>query len=285
MLGENHVLGDPASDDDRIQFTLYAFLADGGPGQRTLIDLGPIGLEYLNNMFRQFDFFRELPGDPDAIVQPHGNVFDWLERLGIACDEINHVVFTHLHADHHGLIDGKDGGAITKFPNATIHVSGRGWQNNLSHRKEGQWNSYVDFAFSDFLLEASEQGRMIAADNAQIAPGISTIYLGGHSIGSQAVRIETQSGPAVVSSDDVYRFDILEKGVIARLHTTPQRLLAATTRLTDLVLDEGATLLPCHEPMLFEAYQQHDDAWIKVIKPVSTAAAAHFRDASKQSLI
>ena len=76
-VGENHLLGDPHSDDNRVELTLYSFLADGGPGRRVLVDLGPVGLPYLNEMFRRYHFFRNLPGDPDVIVQPKGNLFDW----------------------------------------------------------------------------------------------------------------------------------------------------------------------------------------------------------------
>lgn len=93
-LGRNHVLGDPHSDEDRVDFTLYAFLADGGPGRRALIDLGPVGLPYINWMFRRYGFFRDLPGAPDDVRQPHGNVFDWLSLLDIAPESIDHIVFT-----------------------------------------------------------------------------------------------------------------------------------------------------------------------------------------------
>jgi glyoxylase-like metal-dependent hydrolase (beta-lactamase superfamily II) len=273
LLGENHVLGDGYSDDDRIEFVLYAFLADGGPGRRVLIDLGPVGLEYLNEMFRHFDFFRRgVPGDPDAIVQPHGNVFDWLNRFKLKPDDINHVIFTHMHADHHGLTDGKDGGAVMRFPRAKVHVSRKGWQANLDRRVDGQWHSYVDFAFADYLLKEEQTGRVVFHDDCEILPGIDVFYLGGHAVCSQGIRIRTTHGPAVVASDEIYRYDLLERGVLARLYTTPRRLEEATNRLAKMS-GAGAVLLPCHEPLLARLYTVHGDDWLHVAEPIAQRAA------------
>ena len=283
MLGENHLLGDPYRDDDRVAFTLYAFLADGGPARRVLVDLGPVGLPYLNEMFRRYDFFRDLPGDPDAIVQPTGNVFDGLARLDLSPEDIDHIVLTHIHADHHGLIDATDAGGVLRFPNATVHVSKIGWQDNLAKRVDGRWNSYVDYAFSDFLQEGGRTGRVRFHDNDEVIPGIDVIYLGGHAVCSQAVRIRTALGPAIVTSDEVYTYDLLARGVIARLHTTPENLLAATDRLAELAL-AGAILLPCHDPVIARLYDEYGDDWLGQVKRISDEAARAYAAAPKQMI-
>lgn len=45
------------------------------------------------------------------------------------------------------------------------------------------------------------------------------------------MKVRTERGWAVIASDEVYRYDLLEKGVMARLYTTPGNLVAATDRL------------------------------------------------------
>jgi glyoxylase-like metal-dependent hydrolase (beta-lactamase superfamily II) len=279
-LGRDHVLGEAYSADDRIPFVCYAFLADGGSGQRVLIDLGPIGLDALNRMFKRYGFFRDLPGNPDQIRQPHGNIFDWLDRLGLRPGDIDHIVLTHLHADHHGYVEGADGGAIEKFPNARIHVSRIGWQKNIDARLNGAWNSYVDYALSDFLLEAGSRGRAVFHDDDEIIPGVEVIHLGGHSPCSQAVRIRTAAGSVIVTSDDVYHYSLLAGGILARLFTTPERLRAANDRLAALAA-EGAILLPCHEPLLFEKYQTLGEGWLEGLRSISDSAARDYRSAEK----
>jgi glyoxylase-like metal-dependent hydrolase (beta-lactamase superfamily II) len=282
-LGLDHVLGDEYSEDDRIDFALYVFFADGGPGRRALVDLGPGAGPYINNMFRRYGFFRELPGDPDDVRQPYGGIMEWLDRLGVRPTEIDHVFITHLHADHHGLTDATDGGLLLEMPNAKIHISGKGWKFHLDRRAQGQWNSYIDFAFADFLLEVESQGQLIAADDVESIPGIDVFHLGGHSPCSMAVRIQTNSGPAVVVGDVVYRYDLFEKGIIGRLCTTSEELLAANERLAK-VGQEGAIILPCHDPIIAESYMGCGDEWLEAIRPISERAVTGFASATKTLL-
>jgi glyoxylase-like metal-dependent hydrolase (beta-lactamase superfamily II) len=284
-IGKNHVLGDPYSDDERVAFTLYAFLADGGPGRRVLIDMGPIGLAYINAMFHRFRFFRDLPGDPDAIRQPHGNLFDWLKRLRLEPADIDHIVLTHMHADHHGLNGAKDGGAAMRFPRARLHVSRIGWQDNLNKRVDGRWHSYVDYAFSDYLLKGQRSGSVLFHDNDEVLPGMDLIHLGGHSVCSQVIRLRTDDAQVIIAGDEIYHYSLFAKGILARLHTTPQELLAASNRLADLAAGgEGATLVPCHDPALWEVYQKAGDAWLRRLARISGPAARGFKASPKKAL-
>lgn len=275
-LGEQHLLGPDYSDDDRVPFTIYSFIIECDEGGLVLVDLGPKTLDYANRMFRHYNILRET--GEDDIVQHYGNVFAHLERLGYEPADVTDIVFTHLHADHHGIDDATDAGACLDFPNATFHVSRIGWEDNLAHRRDGQWGSYVDFAFSDFLLEGGESGRVRFHDNAEIRNGIRTHYMGGHSVCNQAILVETGTGLAVMSGDDVYTWEFLEGGILPSLHTTPERLLDSTDYLTNLVDREGAILLPNHDPNLWRYYQDAGTNWLQVARIRSMQAAYHYRD-------
>lgn len=279
QLGEKHVLDDLHSDDHRMPFAMYAFYAERGD-RKVLIDLGPKTLEFTNDMFRRYGFFRE-EGDgckhPDDVVQPHGNVFDHLRRIGVAPQEITDLFFTHLHADHHGMDTPETAGALLDFPTATIRISAKGWQYNLDKRENGRWNSYLDHAFGDHLLERDRRGQLVARDDDEAAPGLRTVFLGGHAPCSQAIVVQTEAGPAVITSDDIYRYDLLAQAILARIHITPEALLAATERMVRLVETEDGLLLPVHDDTVWNLYQEHGARWLFAARDLTREAVAAYR--------
>jgi len=285
QIGKDHVLGKGYAPGERMPFVIYSFLVEGPQGETALVDLGPKSLDYVNGMFRQYGFFRDLGSDvpaakryPDDITQPDGNVLRQLARRKIAPESIGHVVFTHLHADHHGMHDARDGGVAEELPRAMLHVSQKGWQDNLAKRRDGRWNSYVDYAFSDFLLRREKQkiGPARFADNAQVMPGVWTVYLGGHSPCSQAVVIETAEGPAIITSDEIYLFQLLEENILPAIRTSEKNYRAAIQRLVKLARDEKGILIPLHDPIVWETYQKHGDRWLAAMRKHSDRAIAAY---------
>ena len=279
QLGKDHLLGPTHSANDRLPFVIYSFLVEGTNGQRALIDLGVKTVDYCNRMFVRYGLFRDLgpthpPAErfPDRITQPHGNVFDQLRAQQIAPSEIGHLVFSHLHADHHGMHEATDGGAAESFPKAMLHVSATGWKDNLGKRKDGRWNSYVDFAFADFLERSSQAGRVRFEDSATIFPGMRTLYLGGHSMCSQAVLLDTAAGLVIVASDDVYLYSLLEENNLPEIRTAPEKYRAALDRLVRLAMTEHGTVIAMHDPLVWETYQRAGKDWLPALKLVSDRA-------------
>jgi glyoxylase-like metal-dependent hydrolase (beta-lactamase superfamily II) len=273
-LGEDHLLGDVYSAEKRVPFAMYAFLLRCG--QRVvLVDLGPESVEFINDMFHRYGFFRPGPdraAGPDDTIQPQGNIFTHLQRLAIDPAQITDIVLTHLHADHHGMDWPDHPGALTRFPQARVHISARGWQANLDSRCDGRWNSYVDHVFSDHLAQRLEAGQACVADDAPIAPGLRTCYLGGHAPCSQAVLVETVAGTAIITSDEIYSWDLLARKIVARLHTSVEQYQHAVHLLVGLAEAGRSLLLPMHDPMLWELYCREGENWL-------TAAAQHSQQA------
>jgi glyoxylase-like metal-dependent hydrolase (beta-lactamase superfamily II) len=165
--------------------------------------------------------------------------------------------------------DAKNSGAAESFTNAMLHVSATGWRDNLARWKDGRWNSYVDYAFSDLLAQARQVGRVRLEDNATIFPGIRTLCLGGHSICSQAVLLDTAAGLVIIASDEVYLYRLLEEDILPQIRTSEEQYRAALDRLVRLALAERGIVIASHDPMVWETYQRAGSAWLQAIKPVS----------------
>ena len=91
-------------EHDPVPFNLGSFLVRGD-GHTVLIDTG-YGV-----------FARTLPH------RGAGQLLDRIRELGVALEDIDIVIHTHLHPDHVGWdIDEDRGGALT-FPNATVYAS------------------------------------------------------------------------------------------------------------------------------------------------------------------
>ena len=288
QIGKDHVLGAGYTDQQRMPFVIYSFLVEGPHGERALVDLGPKTVDYCNRMFRHHGFFRDLGPTqstnqryPDDIAQPHGNVFRQLGHKGISPNEIDHILFSHLHADHHGMDNARNGGAAEDFPRAMLHVSAIGWKDNLARRTDAGWNSYVDFAFSDFIERQRQVGRVRLVDSHTVFPGLRTVYLGGHSECSQAVLVDTAEGTAIFASDELYLYQLLEENILPKILTTEHRYRNAIRRLVELVESNDGILIPSHDSRVWQAYETTGDGWLTVLRQATRAAVSSFHQANK----
>lgn len=283
QIGKDHVLGEPYSRNERMAFVIYAFLVEGSDGSKAMIDLGPKSVDYCNRMFRRFGFFRDLgenaPAEqryPDDIRQPHGNALDQLKAIGVGADQIGHVVFSHLHADHHGMHNARDGGLAEDFPRATLHLSARGWQANIDARTDGWWNSYVDYAFGDFVLSRQAAGKVRLADDAAVMPGMRTLYLGGHSPCSQAIIMDTADGPVIFASDEVYLYQLIEDDITPRIRTSERQYREAVDRLVQAAVGLNGVIVPSHDPAVWAAYEKSGARWVAELRGRSEAAVKRY---------
>ncbi len=278
-LGADHVLGGDRTKEERIEFYIYSFLIEGKDQQRVLVDFGPISLPYTNAMFRRHGFFRDLGEElpsaerfPDDVKQPEGNVFDQLEEKGLSPDDIGHVIYSHLHADHHGIDDAKDGGAGEKFTKALFYVSRLGWEDNLSSKVNGRWNSYVDYAFSDFLVKKYREGRVLFQDNRDVIPGVGTLYLGGHEVCSQATFVNTRDGVVIIASDEIYLYELLRENILPEIRTSKEKYRKAIEKIVRHARQLDAIIVPMHDPIVWKTFLEHGENWIKELKKHSDLA-------------
>ena len=138
----------------------------------------------------------------DRMIKFYGQPAELLNSLaagGIAPDDIDIVINTHLHFDHCGwnTVRDRSGVAVPTFPRARYYAPEGEWQ--YSRRpSERDSISYISDNYDPLL--ASGQMTLLKG-NEEIVPGLSVKTFPGHTAHMLAVMIESSGKTACYISD------------------------------------------------------------------------------------
>jgi glyoxylase-like metal-dependent hydrolase (beta-lactamase superfamily II) len=120
-----------------------------------------------------------------------------LHAAGLAPEDIDIVINSHLHFDHCGWNTMRQNGSVKPtFPNAKYYAQEGEWQ----HAHEDQRDS-VSF-FTENYDPLIESGQMqLLRGNAEIVPGISVEIYPGHTRDMQAIYVRSGGKTACYISD------------------------------------------------------------------------------------
>lgn len=153
-------------------------------GQRLLIDtgVGPV-----------------VPEFPWGVADC-GSMLDVLSMLGLHPDDIDVVVFTHLHFDHVGwaLITDANGDSTKAFPRARYLVSAQEWQRFLDNP------DHADAATPRHVIAALASAVDLITDGEEIFPGVRALVTGGHTPGHTSYVITAATGERLVTLGDTF---------------------------------------------------------------------------------
>lgn len=174
-----------------------------------------------------------------------------LADLGFAPSDVPIVVLSHLHYDHTGH--------LADYPAARVLVQSSEmefWESPLSRRGAyAHLRPHEDLRLMRSLVDAG-RGELLDGD-AEIAPGISVHLLGGHTAGTQVVRVETPDGPVVLASDTSHFYaNVEEDRPYGALHHL-DRMYLAFDALRTLAGDQGV-IVPGHDPRVAERHEPLD---------------------------
>ena len=118
-----------------------------------------------------------------------------LASHGVAPEDVDVVVCTHLHLDHAGWLV-QDGAPF--FPNATVRFGAGDWQRWVEEAKEGD-----HVRDSMRLLDTMQRLEPIDGDGVPIAPGVTTRAAPGHTHGHQVVVVSSGDERALLLGDSI----------------------------------------------------------------------------------
>ena len=174
---------------------------------------------------------------------PLVDIDEGLAAVDLSVADIDRVVLTHFHYDHIGNLSRFDSARLVA-QEAEVHF----WQSPVARRR-----SFAEVAEPAELLiidEALSDGRLsLVNDRAEIAPGVQTELVGGHTPGQQLVIVETAGGPLVLASDALHCYEEIE--LDRPFHHFCD--LAGTYRAFDRIREleaNGARIVAGHDPLV-----------------------------------
>ncbi|MGA2348509.1 MAG: MBL fold metallo-hydrolase [Candidatus Sulfotelmatobacter sp.] len=140
----------------------------------------------------------------DRMIKFYGQPAQLLGNLaaaGIAPEDVDIVINSHLHFDHCGWNTSRDksGRIVPTFPRAKYYAPEGEWQ-YARHPSERDAISFISENY-DPLVESGQMTLLKGGEEFEIIPGISVQTFPGHTAHMQAIVIRSQGRTACYISD------------------------------------------------------------------------------------
>lgn len=177
-----------------------------------------------------------------------GTYLDDLRAAGVAPEDVDFVVCTHLHIDHVGwntrLVEGQ---WVPTFPRARYVFAGDEWE---FWKSENEAGNEKDGCIEDSVLPIVAAGRALLVDSDHaIDESLRFEASRGHTPGHVCVRLTTSAGQAVFSGDVMHRtVQVAEPQWSSRFCQDPARARVTRREFVERHADSGILILPAHFP-------------------------------------
>jgi glyoxylase-like metal-dependent hydrolase (beta-lactamase superfamily II) len=169
-----------------------------------------------------------------------GRIDEELAAVGLAPDDVAHVVLTHLHADHSGGACRPDGSP--RFPSARYHVHPEDWRFFEAHRT-------ADDFTGRFVMRSIEEAGLLDLDASdhEVARGVAVRHAPGHTPGHRVVRLGDGDDSLVLTGDLLHVPPQVAHPEWPSSHDEDPELGASVrTRLLAEARDDGSTAVVSH---------------------------------------
>jgi glyoxylase-like metal-dependent hydrolase (beta-lactamase superfamily II) len=228
--------------DERIEMPVFTFLVEGG-NSRLLVDTGMAWTERAEKYHH--------PGSH----QPKGlSIVDQLKKIGYQSEDIDIVVFTHLHWDHIYYME--------KFTKAVFIANETEYKFALDpiplYYKSYEHPKLYENAEEKIIRPFEGISIKTVRGETEIMSGVRVFETPGHSPGHQSIEVDTKDGKYICCGDSIFVldninpipeivYDITPPGRYADIISTWKSIELQKKRVT-----RADFLLPCHEKALLE---------------------------------
>lgn len=168
-----------------IDHPVFCFLLEGN-GKKILVDTGMSDTEH------------SVKYHHDGRQDEGQAVHEQLAKLGIAPEDIDKIIFTHLHWDHCFNLE--------KFQTAELVASKKEY--DFAHNPiPFYWGSYEYPPATGLTPPFADRKFTLTEGEVEVEPGIVIFPTPGHSPGHVAVSVNTEDGPYVIVGDLMFLKD------------------------------------------------------------------------------
>jgi len=171
------------------------------------------------------------------VVWPQHEMLNQLAEIGVAPDDIRHVILSHAHLDH--------AGNLKRFSNAKV------WMQKTEY----------DFAFEEPTplgvvradLDGPEIDWALIDGDFEVMPGLNLLSTPGHTPGHQSAHVSLpKTGPALLVGDVGDWMKNFDDEVLPGEAADDEAALASIRRINRIRHDQNALMFVCHDPELIQ---------------------------------
>ena len=190
---------------------------------------------------------KSRPARPSWHMQ-NSPFIEELASVGVRPEEVDFVLFTHLHVDHVGwntkLLDGR---WVPTFPNAKYIFSRNEFELWAARYEKGE-TVPVPLVYEDSVLPIVEAGQaIIVEDTHQIDDGMWLEPAPGHTPGHVMLNLKSGEETALMSGDVIHHpLQLIRPEWSSRACEDPHLSAVSRTKMLERVADTNTLLCPAH---------------------------------------
>ncbi|MEL7463317.1 MAG: MBL fold metallo-hydrolase [Pseudomonadota bacterium] len=189
-------------------------------------------------------------GSGAGFMPSAGELVDSLDALGVAPEDVTHIVFTHGHPDHlWGVLDDFDDPVFTEAE----HIFGRA---EWDYWRDPETVNVIGEARAAFAvgaarrLEAVEDAVRLIDDGEEVLPGVMAVATPGHTPGHMSFEVRSGSDAVLIGGDAIgnHHIAFARPDWASGSDQDPDMGAATRMRLMDRLVADRVDLMGFHLP-------------------------------------